>query len=35
MFKTTHLQDIIYTSMADDINVTINSSYLYIPNIIP
>ena len=34
-FKTTNLQDIIYTSMADGINVTINSLYLYIPNLIP
>ena len=35
MLKTADLQDIIYTSMADDINVTINSLYLYIPNLIP
>ena len=35
MFKRNDLQDIIYTSMADDINVTINSLYLYIPNLIP
>ena len=35
MFKTVNLQDIIYTSMADDINVTINSLYLYVPNLIP
>ena len=35
MFKKANLQDIIYTSMADDINVTINSLYLYIPNLIP
>ena len=34
-FKTANLQDIIYTSMEDDINVTINSLYLYIPNLIP
>ena len=34
-FKTANLQDIIYTSMVDDINVTINSLYLYIPNLIP
>ena len=34
LFKTANLQDIIYTSMADDINVTINSLYLYIPNLI-
>ena len=35
MLKTADLQDIIYTSMADDINVTINSLYLYVPNLIP
>ena len=35
IFKTANLQDIIYTSMADDIDVTINSLYLYIPNLIP
>ena len=35
MLKTADLQDIIYTSMDDDINVTINSWYLYIPNLIP
>ena len=35
MFKTANLQDIIYTSMADDINVTINSLYLFVPNLIP
>ena len=35
MFKTANLQDIIYTSMVDDIDVTINSLYLYIPNLIP
>ena len=35
LFKTANLQDIIYTSMEDDINVTINSMYLYIPNLIP
>ena len=34
-FKTNDLQDIIYTSMTDDINVTINILYLYIPNLIP
>ena len=34
-FKTANLQDIIYTSMADDINVTINSLDLYIPNLLP
>ena len=35
MLKTNNLQDIIYTSMADDINVTINNLYLFIPNLIP
>ena len=35
IFKTNDLQDVIYTSMDDDINVTINSFYLYIPNLIP
>ena len=34
-FKTNDLQDIIYTSMTDDINVTNNNLYLYIPNLIP
>ena len=31
-FKTNDLQNIIYSSMADDINVTINNLYLYVPN---
>ena len=31
LFKTTNLQDVIYTSMADEINVTINKLYPYIP----
>ena len=35
MFQTANLQDIIYTSMADDIDVTIISLYLYIHNLIP
>ena len=35
MFKTNDLQDIINTSMADDINVTINILYLCIPNLVP
>ena len=35
MFKTANLQDIIYTSVEDEINVTITSLYLYIPNLIP
>ena len=34
-FKTNDLQDIIYTSMTDDINVTIINLYLYVPNLIP
>ena len=34
-FKTANLQDLIYTSMVDDIDVTINSLYLYVPNLIP
>ena len=36
-FKTANLQNIIYTSIADgtQINVTINSLYLYVPIIIP
>ena len=34
-FKTNDLQNIIYPSMADDINVTINNLYLYVPNLIP
>ena len=31
MLKTADSQYIIYTSMADDITVTINNLYLYIP----
>ena len=34
-FKTNDLQDNIYTSMTDDIDVTINNLYLYVPNLIP
>ena len=34
-FKTNDSQDIIYTSMTDDINVTINNLCLYVPNLIP
>ena len=34
-FKTNDLQNIIYSSMADDINVIINNLYLYVPNLIP
>ena len=35
MLKTANLQDIIYTSMAHDINVTTNNLYLFVPNLIP
>ena len=35
MLKTNYLQDIIYSSKDDDINVTFNSLYLLIPNLIP
>ena len=35
LFKTNDLQDIKYTSMDDDINVTIDSLYLFVPNLIP
>ena len=35
MLKTNDLQDIIYTSMDDDMNVTINNLYLFIPNLTP
>ena len=34
-FKTNDLQDIIYTSITDDIDVTNNNLYLYLPNLIP
>ena len=34
-FKTNDLQEIIYTSMTDDIDVTTNNLYLYVPNLIP
>ena len=34
-FKTNDLQNIIYSSMADDINVTIYNLYLYVPTLIP
>ena len=33
--KTAVLQDVIYTSMTDDVNVTFNNLYLFIPNLIP
>ena len=35
IFKTNDLQNILYSSIADDINVTINNLYLYVPNLIP
>ena len=35
MFKTANLQNIIYRSKAHDIDVTINSLYLFVPNLIP
>ena len=35
MFKTIDLQDIIYKSMADDIDVTVTNLYLYVPNLKP
>ena len=35
VFETNDLQNIIYSSMADDINVTINNLYLYVPILIP
>ena len=35
VLKTADLQDIIYTSMTDDINVTINNLYLFLPNLLP
>ena len=34
-FKTNDLQKIKYSSMTDDINVTINDLYLYVPNLLP
>ena len=34
-FKTNDLQNIMYSSMADDISVTITNLYLYVPNSIP
>ena len=33
VLKTADLQNIIYTSMTDDINVTIKNLYLFIPNL--
>ena len=34
-FKTNDLQNIIYSSMADDINLTTNNLYLYVTKLIP
>ena len=34
-FKTNDIQDIIYTSMTDDINVTTKNLYLHVPNLTP
>ena len=34
-FKMNDPQDIIFTTIADDITVTINSLYLYVPQLIP
>ena len=33
--KTNDTQEIIHTSMTDEINVTINIFYLYVPNLLP
>ena len=35
MLKTNVLQDIIHTSIPDDIKVTINNLYIFVPNLIP
>ena len=34
-FKMNDLQDIIFTTIGDDINVTINSLYIFVPTLIP
>ena len=34
-FKMNDLQDIVFTTLANDITVTINSLYLYVPQLIP
>ena len=34
-FRTNDLQDILFTTLGDKINVTINSLYLYVPVLIP
>ena len=35
IFETNDLQNIKYASMVDDINVTFNNLYLYVPNVLP
>ena len=35
MLKRNDLQDLIYTTMADAINVTVINLYLFIPNLLP
>ena len=35
IFRTADLQDFIYTSIGDNINVTINSLYLFVPTLTP
>ena len=35
IFRTADIQDIIFTSIADNINVTINSLYLFVPTLTP
>ena len=35
IFRTADLQDIIFTSIGDNINVTMNSLYLYVPTLMP
>ena len=35
IFKMNDLQDIVFSTIADDINVTINSMYLFVPQLIP
>ena len=34
-FETANLQDILFTTIATDVNVTINNLYLYVPILIP
>ena len=35
MLRANGLQDIVYTSKADDVKVTINQLYLIVPNLLP